>query len=156
MTAQRSVDFAEEFARQAHGAVLNKHSGEHYILHVERVVAHLVAAGADETHQTVAWLHDVVEDTSVTLDQVLRFFGVEIAEAVDAITHRPGETRLAYYDRVGPNRLALAVKMSDLRDNTDPDRKECLPEATRTRLDTKYRTAHRALIPWIIHHLKEF
>lgn len=147
---------AESYARMAHSGQVNPHNGEDYISHVERVVAHLAKSGADATILAVAWLHDTVEDTTATLQMIEDLFGAEIAAAVDAITHRRGETRLAYYDRVGANRIALTVKMSDLRDNTDPDRKADLAEATRVRLALKYQVAHRALIPWIIKHLKEF
>jgi (p)ppGpp synthase/HD superfamily hydrolase len=145
---------AEEVARNAHGNDLNKHNGERYIRHVERVVEHLRRFGAKDDVLIVAWLHDTVEDTWVTLDD-LSGFGVVIVNAVNAITHRQGESRLDYYQRVGANRLALTAKLSDLRDNTDPARRVDLPEATRLRLELKYQTAHRALIPWLIHHLKE-
>lgn len=156
MTTLAVDQVAECVARTAHSGQVNPHDGEDYILHVERVVDHLAKAGADAVVLAVAWLHDVVEDTTHTLQEIEQEFGTEIAAAVDAITHRKGETRLAYYDRVGENRLALAVKMSDIRDNTDPDRKAALAEATRTRLDRKYQAANRALATWIIKHLKEF
>jgi (p)ppGpp synthase/HD superfamily hydrolase len=145
---------AEQIAREAHGDARNKHSGERYILHVERVVTHLRKMGADDLTLAVAWLHDVVEDTAVTLADLAGQFGDDLVSAVDAITHRFGETRLAYYARVGANRVALCVKMSDLRDNTDPERRAVLPEQTRRRLDEKYKIAHRALIPHIIEHLE--
>lgn len=144
---------AEGVARQYHGEDANQHNGEPYITHVERVVEHLARLGAPEHVLAVAWLHDVVEDTSVDLADLRAWgFQVQIVEAVDAISHRKGETRADYYERVGANFLALMVKMSDLRDNTDPARRECLAPATRERLREKYERAHRALGPWIIHH----
>lgn len=156
MTDEEVVSMAEWLSRLAHGSATNKHNGEPYIRHVERVVSHLIKSGADAYTIAVAWLHDTVEDTWVTLN-LLRGVGfpAAIVEAVDGVTHRRGETRLAYYERLGRIRRALAVKLSDLRDNTDPERRAQLDDETRSRLRTKYDTAIRALIPWIIHWLEK-
>lgn len=149
------VATAEWLARNAHGDDRNKHNGEPYITHVERVVAHLIKAGATARVIAAAWLHDVVEDTWVTLN-VLRGMGFDedLVQVVDAVTHRKGETRLAYYDRLGRLREALAVKMSDLHDNIDPARKVGLPPETCERLRAKYEVAVRALAVWIVYHLE--
>jgi (p)ppGpp synthase/HD superfamily hydrolase len=94
---------------------------------------------------TVAWLHDVVEDTPTTLTEVEVTFGSQVAAAVDAITHRSGEPSLDYYARVKSNPLALTVKAADLADNTDPSRLELLPPDVRARLEAKYAVARREL-----------
>jgi hypothetical protein len=65
----------------------------------------------------IALLHDVVEDTRVTLDQVKELFGDEISEAVDAITRREGENYDEYIERVCLNRDAARVKICDLEEN---------------------------------------
>ncbi len=155
MTLMSVEQQARDLAVQAHGEDLNQHDGEPYIRHVERVVEHLRRMGADEVTLAVAWLHDIVEDTVVTIEQIRYLFGEVIGDAVDAITHRKHEPRVAYYERVGPNRLALTVKMADGRDNQDPERKARLAPETRERLDRKYRLQNWCLMPWIIHHLKE-
>lgn len=146
---------ARDLAIAAHGDTLNKHDGEPYIHHVRRVVEYLREAGAGENVLAVAWLHDVVEDTDVTLEQIRRLFGSTIATAVDAITHRKGEPRVEYYRRVGANLDALIVKMADGRDNQDPARKAALLLTTRQRLEAKYQAQNWHLMPWIISHLKE-
>ena len=82
---------------------------------------------ADEV--VVAWLHDVVEDTEVTFQEVEHEFGPTVAAAVDAIT-RPDEADSAnYYARVKANPVALRVKAADLADNTDPARLALLDPA---------------------------
>ena len=144
---------AEQVARRAHGDTRNKHSGELYILHPERVVAYLRRAGADDFRLAIGWLHDVVEDTSITLADLALIFPARIVAAVDALTHRKGERRIDYYARVGAVYDALMVKIADLLDNTDPERRVGLPQATILRLDLKYSIAHRELNPWVIHHL---
>ena len=158
MATERALtvaDYAERLARDAHGDDRNPHDGERYILHVERVVEHLRLLGADATTQAVAWLHDVVEDTPVTYEEIRHSFGTQIAEAVDCLTHRKGESRADYYARIGPNRLALTVKLSDGRDNQNPARKATLSDATRERLRAKYEHQNYVLASWVIHHLKE-
>lgn len=145
---------AEIFARTAHGDALNQHDGERYILHVERVVAHLERAGSGPVVLVVAWLHDVVEDTDVDLDDIEAHFGREVRDAVDAITHRRGEPRSDYYHRVGRNRIALAVKLADGRDNQDPWRKAALDPITKARLQEKYDKMNAALWPYIVQHVE--
>ena len=68
--------------------------------------------------QIVAVLHDVVEDSDTTLANLAeRRFGKRILDAVDCVTHRPGETYEAYIDRLATDDIARQVKVSDLRDN---------------------------------------
>jgi (p)ppGpp synthase/HD superfamily hydrolase len=68
--------------------------------------------------QIVAALHDVVEDSETTLSAVAeRGFSRAIVDAIDGITHRPGEAYEDYIDRLAANPIARQVKVSDLRDN---------------------------------------
>lgn len=80
----------------------------------------------------------VIEDTTVTRDEIEEMFGSEIAEAVDAIIRRPDDVRDLYYERVAGNPIALAVKRADIEDNLDPARTAQLDPATRQRLAGKY------------------
>jgi (p)ppGpp synthase/HD superfamily hydrolase len=83
----------------------------------------------------VALLHDVVEDTDVTLDE-LRELGFEpmIVEAVDRVTKRPGERYADFIDRAAGHELSRAVKVADIEDNLedqsalDPDEAAFLRE----------------------------
>jgi hypothetical protein len=143
------LEEAEKFARDAFGGLRNPKDGELAILHTERVVANLLPYDLDNNVIVVAWLHDVVEDTSTTLRAIRLAFGPAIARAVDAITHRPGEPREDYWVRIGHNRWSLEVKLlGDVVDNTDPDRRDRLDAATRIRLDSKYLALYRALLPY--------
>jgi hypothetical protein len=101
-------------------------------------------AGGDDDAEVVAWLHDVVEDTDVTLDEIDRDFGRRIADAVDAITRRDGEGD-RYYRRVAANPIARLVKVHDIADNTAPERTAKLDPATRDRLAAKYLHARELL-----------
>lgn len=92
-------------------------AGDPYILHVLGVWRNVSEAGYGETHQIVALLHDVVEDTDTTVADITAAFGPEIGAAVDAMSRRPGESYDAYLERVKQDPIAPAVKLADSRDN---------------------------------------
>lgn len=138
---------ARAVATRAHQGQVDK-TGAPYIGHLERVAGHVKShAGESDLSEAraVAWLHDVVEDTPVTLADLAQQFPPEIVAAVDAMTKRPGEELEHYYRRVSANRLARVVKNADLDDNTDPTRTVHLDPPTRQRLAIKYAHARTAL-----------
>ena len=69
-----------------------------------------------------------------------------MVDAVVALTHLKNEPRDHYYERIKKNPLALAVKLADIEDNTDPERLALLDEGTRSRLEKKYAKAIAALM----------
>lgn len=141
------IDRAHSMATAAHEGQTDK-AGAPYIDHPRRVAIR-VHQYAPEEHseaaQAVAWLHDVVEDSSITLQDLAQEFPPEIVAAVEAITHRPHEAREDYYQRVAANDLARAVKLADIEDNSDPARLQLLDNDTRRRLQDKYTKARAAL-----------
>lgn len=139
---EADVRRAQALAVRAHHGQADK-AGLPYIEHPTRVVGHLENPTAEEA--TVAWLHDVVEDTPVTLEDIENDFGSRVAEAVDAITCRPDESKLDYYARVRLNPIALTVKAADLADNTDPKRLQLLEPGLRSGLKAKYALARHEL-----------
>jgi (p)ppGpp synthase/HD superfamily hydrolase len=89
--------------------------------------------------EAVAWLHDVLEDTPVTYDE-LRIAGMNpsVCQAVALLTHR-GQPRAEYLSRVAAQPLARLVKIADTLDNTNPVRRAAIPDADRReRLARKY------------------
>lgn len=139
------TDKAFEWAASAHSGQVDK-IGEPYIGHPRRVsIAVYEATGSDEA-TAVALLHDVVEDTPVTLDQLRGTgFPERVVEAVDAISKRKGEGFDAYYERVKANDLALVVKWHDVADNADPRRLAKVAPDTQERLRAKYERARAIL-----------
>jgi (p)ppGpp synthase/HD superfamily hydrolase len=104
---------AIRIAAEAHETQLDK-AGEPYVLHVLRVVLGCQSPDA----QTVAALHDVVEDTDWTFARLRdEGFDATIVAAVDAMTRREGEEYLDFVRRAIRNPLARAVKRADLLDN---------------------------------------
>jgi len=115
--------------------------GAPYIMHPLRVM-HRVDTTAEKT---VAALHDVVEDTSLSLDDLRKEgFPGRIIKAVDCISKREGEDYDEYVRRAGSNPLARRVKLADLEDNMDVRRRRVVDEKDARRL-AKYLKAWRAL-----------
>lgn len=136
-----TLDDAIQLARQAHEGQLDK-SGRPYIAHPLRVMGKVSG-----THERMtAVLHDVVEDTGVTLDD-LRANGcpAEVLDAVAAISKQPDEPQTRYLERVMANPIALRVKRADIADNMSPERLERLDTDTQSRLRVKYEEALRLL-----------
>ena len=76
---------AYDFAKSKHGDQLRR-SGEPYIIHPVQVAYILSTLGLDESTICAALLHDVIEDTDVTLQDLSKEFSPEIAEMVDGVT----------------------------------------------------------------------
>ena len=131
-------------ATGAHEGQVDK-IGEAYIGHPTRIAAAIRREGYSDEVEAVAWLHDVVEDTAVTLEMLAMVFPPAVVQAVDAISKRKGEKFEAYYERVKADPIALVVKWHDIADNADPARLAKVAPDTRDRLRTKYERA-RALL----------
>ena len=101
-------------AYEAHHGQLDK-SGLPYINHP----LHLAEQMYDELSCTVALLHDVVEDTAITLEDLAKEFPPEVVEAVDLLTHKPGVDYFDYIRAIRTNHTALTVKLADLNHNSD-------------------------------------
>jgi (p)ppGpp synthase/HD superfamily hydrolase len=136
-----TLDEAIQVARRAHEGQLDK-SGRPYIAHPLRVMGKL----RGEHERMAAVLHDVVEDTSVTLaDLAALGCPAEVLAAVAAISKQPGEDQATYLARVAANPIARVVKRADIADNMSPDRLSRLDPATQARLRTKYESALQQL-----------
>jgi (p)ppGpp synthase/HD superfamily hydrolase len=119
---------AEQLARIAHQGQFRKYTGEPYIIHPE-AVANIVASVTDDPVMlAAAWLHDVVEDTSVTIDMIEAGFGPEIASVVSDVTNITKKSDGNRQYRKGVERQHLAgaspkaktVKLADILHNV-PD-----------------------------------
>ena len=117
------LEKAAKLAEKAHQGQVDK-GGQPYILHPRRVMEQCET----ETEKIVAILHDVMEDTPYTLEDLRQEgFSEEVLEALLCLTHRGGESYMAYIGRVCENPLAARVKYADLQDNMDLRR---IPEPT--------------------------
>jgi (p)ppGpp synthase/HD superfamily hydrolase len=111
------VAAARALATKAHEGQTDK-AGLPYITHPERVALRMESPEL----QVIGWLHDTVEDTTLTVKDIAERFGPETAASVDAISRRDGEKWSGYLDRVAANPMARQVKISDLIDNSNLSR----------------------------------
>lgn len=108
-----TLELAIEIAARAHAGQLDK-GGAPYILHPLRVMLALKS----EPERIAGILHDVIEDSGITLEQLRAAgFGLEIVRALDALTRRPDEPYAQYVTRAARDPLARSVKLKDLEDN---------------------------------------
>lgn len=136
-----TLERAIEIAARVHAGQRDK-AGEPYILHPLRVMLSL----GGKYERMAAILHDVVEDTPVTREDLEREgFPPEVLEAVDALTKREGERRLDAAARAVRNPIARAVKLADLKDNMDLSRLPDLTERDFARL-REYEEVRRLLL----------
>ena len=127
---------AMKLCYEAHKGQVDK-SGMPYVFHPFHVAEQMT----DETTTIVALLHDVVEDTDYTLEDIAEEgFGKEILEAVALMTHEDDVPYLDYVAKLKDNPIARAVKLADLAHNSDLSRIGEVDEETRQRLE-KYKKA---------------
>ena len=127
---------AMQIAFDSHKAQVDK-SGLPYIFHP----FHLAEQMADEDSVCVALLHDVVEDTAMTLyDLRLQGFSYGIVDALRFLTHEKGIDYMEYVQNIKFNPLATKVKLADLRHNSDLTRLDVVDEKTMERVK-KYQEA---------------
>jgi (p)ppGpp synthase/HD superfamily hydrolase len=116
-----TIEDAITLAANLHrGARYPSLESEPYVFHSLRVMFRLV----DPLDQMAAVLHDVVEDTRFTLDD-LRDAGYQriVVDAIDALTRHPDESYEQYIERVAGNPVARRVKMADLEENLANNRR---------------------------------
>ena len=143
-TLLRAIAIAEA----AHAAQTDKLDAP-YIHHVQRVIDRVADLAPNEiatTCQTAAALHDLIEDTDWTLDDLrAEGFPAEVVDAVDSVTKRDGEYYFDMVRRAAADPVGRWVKLADNLDNADPERAAQLQPDVRARLADKYAAARSIL-----------
>ena len=134
------LDHAESVATVAHAGLYDK-AGKPSILHPAYVAGLVGDATGDSELVAAAWLHDVVEDTYITIG-ALRVLGFSerTLSIVDAVTRKDGETYSEFIDQI-VDRDAAIVKMADILHNTSAERSGSLSKS----LAVRYEKALRVL-----------
>lgn len=123
-------------AVNAHQGQVDK-AGKPYILHPLR----LMFSRENEIERICAVLHDVIEDTYITLDYLRNNgFSEEVLTALDCLTRRSSESYDEFITRIINNKIACHVKLADLYDNMDLSRIENPTKKDYERVE-KYRKA---------------
>jgi len=139
---EEAYTLAVQFAGKAHGDQKDL-AGDLYFKHPLRVSMEFEPSIA----KIAAVLHDVVEDTDITLDEIIDVFGDEVAEIVDLLTRRKNETYSQFINRIcwDGNEDAILIKMADMRDDMDIKRLPEIGDKEMTRL-AKYAKMYKRLI----------
>jgi (p)ppGpp synthase/HD superfamily hydrolase len=134
------IETALEIALSAYRGKLDK-AGKPYILHPLRLMAKM---NTDE-EMAVALLHDVIEDSDLTADD-LAAAGISkpVIMAVECLTHRETESYEDFIERLSPNAMARRVKLADLEDNINVLRLDALGASDLKRVE-KYHKAWKKL-----------
>ena len=115
-------------------------SGLPYVFHPFVVASQM----RTENEICTALLHDVAEDTDITLDDLAREFPPEVIRALTLLTHREDMPYMDYVRAIRSDPLAAAVKLADLRHNSDLSRLDTVTPKDRERVE-KYKTAIKIL-----------
>lgn len=130
---------AEQIIREQFAGHTDK-GGRPYIGHLLRVRATVAEQGGDDICQSIALLHDLLEDTDYPPEELARQFPPRVTEAVVALTKIPGEAYPEYLQRIAQFPDAVRVKLADLQDNMDLSRLSQVTDRDRERLE-KYQSA---------------
>ena len=142
MTPNLMLAQAIALAATAHGKQTDK-AGRPYILHTLKVMHYL--RSEDDELNAIAVLHDIVEDTDVTYqDLYTRGFSRRIVNGITAMTKQRGQTPEEYLQQVLANPDAIRVKMADLRHNSDIRRLKGVTEKDIKRIE-KYNKMYDTL-----------
>lgn len=141
LSGEGMVERAVSIATEKHDGQTDK-AGAPYVQHPLRVMEAMPKRNHEA--RAVAALHDVIEDTDMTLDDLRHEgFPEEVIAAIDAISRKKGEGYSEYIERLAKNDLARMVKEADLEDNLDVSR---LPEDKRKEHDSLSRRYTTALV----------
>ncbi len=136
MTYTKNTKKAMKLCFEAHKDQVDK-SGMPYVFHP----FHLAEQMPDEETTIVALLHDVVEDTEYSLDDLKDMgFSKEVLEAIALMTHDEAVPYMEYVEQIKKNRIAAIVKRADLMHNSDLSRLDTIDEKAIKRVE-KYKQA---------------
>lgn len=133
------LEKAIEIAARAHKGQTDK-AGEPYILHPLRVMFEVNT----ELEKICGVLHDVVEDTPLTLTDLRVTFSAEVIRVLDLLTHKSNDSYKKYIDKILTSEVAIRVKKADLKDNMNLSRLSEITESDLKRCK-KYHKALRRL-----------
>ncbi len=140
--SEPTIADADRLAERAHRGQTDK-AGQPYIDHPRAVAEMLREHGSNAI--MAGLLHDVVEDTDITLDDLCaEGYPYEVVRAVDAVTRRAGETYMQFVTRAARDPLGRLVKLADNKHNTD--RLGNLDPEVARGMERRYRRAREILL----------
>lgn len=119
----KTSQLAKSLSEKLHSSQIRKFSGDPYFLHTNRVANMLKDLGCTDYVVSAAYLHDTIEDTDLTLEELTNKFGFQIAHLVFEVTSKPsgiekyGKDDYIAYKVSKISRKALLIKLADRIDN---------------------------------------
>lgn len=142
MNEQKQLALAIALAAQGHVNQVDK-GGSPYILHPIKVMRYI--RSDDMQLMAIAIMHDLVEDTPTTIDELRSFgFSERVVNGVDALTKKEEQSEQDYMLCIAGNYDAVQVKLADLRHNSDVRRLKGLTDKDLLRMK-KYHTMYKKL-----------
>ena len=130
------LESARLLSKKAHSNQVDKAGVDYFSGHIKTVVSTVNST----KEKIVAYLHDTVEDTDITIEKIYEEFGEEIGRAVEVITKPKKLDYIRYIEGIKANELARVVKIADLKHNMDLMRLKEISEKDIKRVE-KYRKA---------------
>jgi len=132
------INLARQIAITAHQGQFRRDKVTPYIKHVEAV-----ANALEKRLQPIGWLHDVVEDTDITLEDLKNYgFPQYVIDGVDLMTHRKNVTNMDYWRNMLQNVDVVTVKIADIKynlgDNPTEQQKQKYQRALKLFVDAGY------------------
>jgi (p)ppGpp synthase/HD superfamily hydrolase len=113
MELNKMIELAKWIAEQGHAGQFRKDGTTPYMEHVNAV-----ADAVEPRLKPIAYLHDVLEDTPVSLEELKELeFDSYVLDAVDLLTHRGSTPNIEYWKKIATNPDATAVKLADIQHN---------------------------------------
>lgn len=137
------INNMSEKERLAYAIAYVAHKGQYDKVGVDYINHPLTVSSLcqNEDEKIVALLHDVVEDTNISFDDLSKFFDDKIIEALKLLTHKNDEPYMNYIARIKKNSLAKTVKIADLTHNMDITRFKNPSIKDYERIENKYKPA---------------
>lgn len=139
MDPMQQMAQAVELAREIYEDRTDE-SGAPHVDHLTRVSGLLREQGAKTETVTVAWLHDLVEDTDLTLDELREMgFSSPVVDAVNLLTRREGQPADDHLTQLRDDEVARAVKHADLTDHLSDEWLSGFAASEREQVRERYR-----------------
>jgi hypothetical protein len=138
----------EEFTKERHKGQIYGNGNSYYEAHlvpVKRVAEELgknISSPLIDEIGQVAILHDILEDTDTKKEELVENYGVEIANSVDLLTKKPGQSPDEYFQKISENEVAKIVKAADRIQNIR-ELVNLKDEKKKTELLNKYRDQYK-------------
>lgn len=135
------LKLAEKISKIAHEGQVDKGGTDYFSGHIQSVVSGVNSA----EEKTLAYIHDLIEDTDYSLVNITKYFSQEIIEALVLVTKtNRKQDYLEYINNIKTNPLARKVKLADLENNSDLSRLKVVTEKDEKRI-LKYKKAIQIL-----------